>query len=150
MYAPGRAVSRTEFLKLMMEAFDLVQTGRTSSFTDVKAGQWYADAVSSAQALGIGTGYEDGTFGASRSITREEMAVMAVRIMKAAGMEPQKVREADLFGDASQISAFATEAVNIMAEAGFIEGQGTGDFAPKSQTTRAEASVLAARILGLI
>ncbi|MNB74293.1 Endo-1,4-beta-xylanase A precursor [compost metagenome] len=150
LYAPGRAVSRAEFLKLMMEAFDLLQTGRTSSFTDVKAGQWYADAVSSAQILGIVTGYEDGTFGASRSITREEMAVMAVRIMKAAGMEPPKMREAALFGDASQISAFATEAVNIIAEAGFIEGQGAGDFAPKSQTTRAEASVLAARIMGLI
>ncbi|MNC52167.1 Endo-1,4-beta-xylanase A precursor [compost metagenome] len=100
--------------------------------------------------MGIVNGYEGGTFGASLSITREEMAVMTVRIMKAAGMEPHKEREVVNFSDAAQISGFALEAVNLMAEAGFIEGQSLGNFAPKSQTTRAEATVLVARILGLI
>ncbi|WP_052429636.1 S-layer homology domain-containing protein [Paenibacillus borealis] len=149
-YAPGRAVSRAEFLKMMMEAFELVQSGHSSSFKDVKAGQWYADAVASAEALGIVTGYGGSTFGTDRSITREEMAVITVRILKAAGEELPKQHEAVKFSDTPLISAFALDAVNLMAEAGFIEGQTSGAFAPKSQATRAEAAVLVARVMGFI
>lgn len=149
-YAPGHAVSRAEFLKMMMEAFELVQTGQSSSFQDVKSGQWYADTVASAQALGIVTGDGAGTFGAERSITREEMAVIAVRVLKAAGEELPKNREAVEFSDTPLISAFALDAVHLMAESGFIAGQGSGRFAPKSQATRAEAAVLVARVTGLI
>lgn len=149
-YAPGRAVSRAEFLKMMMEAFEWVQADQSSSFQDVKSGQWYADAVASAEVLGIVTGYGDGTFGADRSITREEMAVITVRILKAAGEELPKQHDAVNFSDTPLISAFALDAVNLMAEGGFIEGRSSGNFAPKSQATRAEAAVLVARVMGLI
>lgn len=135
---------------MMMEAFELVQAGQSSSFQDVRSGQWYTDAVASAEALGIVTGYGDGTFGAGRSITREEMAVITVRGLKAAGEELPKHHEAVNFSDTPLISAFAVEAVNLISEAGFIEGRSSGDFAPKSQATRAEAAVLVARVLGLI
>ncbi|MEK3683600.1 S-layer homology domain-containing protein [Paenibacillus sp. FSL R10-2736] len=149
-YAPGRVLSRAEFLKMMMEAFELVQAGQSSSFQDVRSGQWYTDAVASAEVLGIVTGYGDGTFGADRNITREEMAVITVRVLKAAGEELPKHHEAVNFSDTPLISAFAVEAVNLISEAGFIEGRSSGDFAPKSQATRAEAAVLVARVLGLI
>ncbi|UQZ35537.1 hypothetical protein C2I18_19630 [Paenibacillus sp. PK3_47] len=149
-YAPGRAVSRAEFLKMMMEALELVQSGRMSSFSDVKEGQWYTGAVASAEALGIITGYADGTFGGSRSITREEMAVMALRMLKAAGMGLKKENSAVQFRDTMQISGYALEAVHTLAEAGYIKGRESDHFAPKSQVTRAEAAVVAARIMGFI
>jgi hypothetical protein len=149
-YAPGRAVTRAEFLKMLLEAYDQVEKGLTPSFSDVTAGQWYADAVATAESLGIVNGYEDGTFGADRSITREEMAVMALRMMKAAGIQAEKKLEAVHYSDYAQISGYAAEAVNIMTEAGFIQGQGLGRFAPKAQTTRAEAAVVVARMMGWI
>ncbi|MEK4514743.1 S-layer homology domain-containing protein [Paenibacillus sp. FSL H8-0122] len=85
-----------------------------------------------------------------RSITREEMAVITTRILKAAGDELPKKHEAVKFSDTPLISAFARDAVNLMTEGGFIEGRSSGSVAPKSQATRAEAAVLVARVMGLI
>jgi|GEM_PF-514388 len=148
-FAPERTVTRAEFLKMMMEAFDLVQQGKAASFTDVKEGKWYYDSIATAQALNIINGYEDGSFGVNQAINREEMAVIAVRIVEAAGLELTPVRAGAAFDDAEQIAGYAEEAVKALNAAGYIEGQGNGRFAPKSQMTRAEAAVLIARILGL-
>lgn len=148
-FAPERTVTRAEFLKMMMEAYDLVKQGSTASFTDVKAGRWYSDAVATAQAMKIVNGYEDGSFGLEERITREEMAVVAIRILTAAEIELPLAYNAVSFQDASDIADYATAAVKGLNEAGFIEGQGNGSFAPKSQTTRAEAAVLIARMMGL-
>ncbi|MBW4080008.1 LamG-like jellyroll fold domain-containing protein [Paenibacillus sp. S150] len=149
-YAPERIITRAEFLKIMMEAYDLVRTGYIATFTDVKKGQWYSDTVATAQAMKIVTGYENGDFGLDQGITREEMAVMTVRILKAAGIELLKEDSAIPFQDSSEIADYAAAAVKALNEAGFIEGLGTGSFGLKSPlTTRAEAAVLIARMLDL-
>lgn len=149
-FAPDRAVTRAEFLSLLMEAFDWAGAGEGANFSDVDGEEWYADAVATAKAKGIVNGYGDGSFGAERTITREEMAVMAVRTLNAAAMELPKQRESIAFADASQIASFAEEAIGVLVEAGILEGTGSGKFAPKAQATRAEAAVLAARMLGFI
>lgn len=148
-FAPDLAVTRAEFLKMAMEAFELVQKGHTLTFTDTKPEQWYSVSVATAQALNIVTGYEDGSFGLDVAITREEMAVLVVRILTAAGIDLQKSENAASFKDATQISDYAASAVNDLFKAGVIKGQSADFFAPKSHTTRAEAAVLIARILGL-
>ncbi|MDF2938797.1 MAG: S-layer domain protein, partial [Paenibacillaceae bacterium] len=148
-FAPELAVSRAAFLKLAMEAFGLVQKGKASSFTDVKSGEWYSDSIASAQALHIINGYEDGSFGPDQAVTREEMAVLVIRILKTAGISLQHTSNGTFFQDDADIAGYAAEAVKSLNEAGAIQGQGGGRFAPKSNTTRAEAAVLIARIMGL-
>jgi hypothetical protein len=148
-FAPGAAVSRAEFLKMMLEAFGLVQTGKTASFTDVRAGEWYSDSIASAQILHIINGYEDGSFGPAQPVTREEMAVLVIRILKAGGIELQPTQSGTNFQDGAQIADYAVDAVRSLNEAGVIQGQDSGRFAPKSPTSRAEAAVLITRILGL-
>ncbi|MGG1517328.1 S-layer homology domain-containing protein [Paenibacillus oryzisoli] len=148
-FAPERAITRAEFLTLLMQAYDLVKTGYTASFTDVTNGQWYSDAVATAQAMQIVAGYEDGSFGLERQISREEMVVMAVRIVKAPGIELSHTHPAVSFKDAAEIADYAATAVKTLSESGFLEGQGAGNFAPKSSASRAEAAVLIARMLGL-
>jgi hypothetical protein len=148
-FAPGTTVSRAEFLKMALEAFGLVQTGKAASFTDVGAGQWYSDPIASAQTLHIINGYEDGSFGPAQAVTREEMAVLVMRILQAADIELQHTKGGTKFQDDVQIAGYAVDAVNSLNEAGMIQGQDGGRFAPKSPTTRAEAAVLITRILGL-
>ncbi|MNC56983.1 Endo-1,4-beta-xylanase A precursor [compost metagenome] len=115
----------------------------------MKAGEWYSDAIATAQALGIVNGYEDGSFGLDRAITREEMAVLVKRLLTAAGVDLQKTRGETVFHDASQMAGYAADAVKTLNEAGIMEGQGVAFFAPKSPTLRAEAAVLIARMMGL-
>ena len=148
-FAPGAAGSRAEFLKMAMEAFGLVEPGKAASFTDVRAGEWYSDSIASAQKLHIISGYEDGSFGPAQAVTREEMAVLVLRILKAAGVDLQLAKGGTDFQDGTEIAGYAADAVNSLNEAGLIQGQDGGRFAPKSPTTRAEAAVLITRILGL-
>lgn len=48
----------------------------TNSFTDMKSGQWYTEAVIWANANGVVFGCGDGIFGTEDSITREQMAAL--------------------------------------------------------------------------
>ena len=71
------------------------------SFTDVKAGDWYYNAVAKAAAAGYTKGYADGSFKPNTTITRAEAAVM---IANAAGLE----------ADAAAAEAFADVAAMIL------------------------------------
>ncbi|MEF3353260.1 S-layer homology domain-containing protein [Paenibacillus sp. GYB006] len=148
-FAPERKITRAEFVKMITEAFEMVQKGKTSTLSDVKAGEWYSEPVATAQALHIVTGYEDGTFGVDQEITREEVAVMVVRILKVAGIQLPKENITVTYQDTPKIARYAEEAVKVLSEAGYMKGQGENLFAPKEKTTRAEVAVLIARILDL-
>lgn len=148
-FNPQKEVTRAEYLKILVEAFDLVEGEHISTFTDVQADKWYSDAIATAQALNLVTGYPDGTFGLNQAISREEMAVMTSRILKQAGAALPNGNSEKAFSDASQISGFAMDAVQAMNTAGWMKGDTSGRFLPKEQANRAETAVLISRILGL-
>lgn len=150
-FAPRQEIARGEFLTMMMNAYGLTETGHSLSFTDTQPGQWYSNAVATAVSLGIATGYSDGSFGLKRAITRQEMAVIALRVLKAAKVEAPKTQAGDFkgFSDSAVIADYAREAVGTMGEAGWFVGRSEGEFAPGAHATRAEAAALIARMLGL-
>ncbi|MDM5277463.1 S-layer homology domain-containing protein [Paenibacillus silvae] len=148
-FAPEKPISRTEFVKLMMEAYDLVKPSHEPTFTDVKSGKWYSDAVASAQDLKIVMGYKDGSFGLNQPITRQEMAVISIRLLTAAGIEPIHNQTVLPFSDQSDIAGYAAEAVAAMSGAGWLRGRGGNQFLPHAQASRSEAAVMIARMLGL-
>ena len=54
-----------------------------STYSDVKTGDWYYDAVVWATEAGVVNGMGDGTFAPNDNITRQEMATMLYRLAKA-------------------------------------------------------------------
>ncbi len=141
LYAPGDNVTRAEYASLLVRAMKLSANGAGKEFTDVAANDWFYKSVQTASALGIVSGYEDGSFRPNASITREEMAVMTQRAAEAAGRTlPAQV--AVSFTDADQISGFAKDAVNALAGAQIINGMGDGNFAPQATANRAQAAVI--------
>ncbi|QUL53415.1 S-layer homology domain-containing protein [Paenibacillus tritici] len=148
-FAPGREITRGEYLKLMMDAYGLAETGHPLAFTDAKPGQWYSDAVATASSLGIVHGYSDGSFGLAQPITRQELAVIAVRVLKAAGIQAPDVQTA-VFTDAEQIADYAKAAVHTLGGAGWMKGRSGGAFAPEASATRAEAVAMLARMMKLV
>ncbi|OMD41536.1 hypothetical protein BSK56_27045 [Paenibacillus borealis] len=159
-FNPSGNVTRAEFIKILMNAFDLVDESVVSTFTDVKQGAWYAGAVASAQKLGIVKGKPDGTFGLNEEITREEMAVMLHRLAQLANVSLSGAANAGVnantsnnaapvsFSDLDQVSSYAADAVEDMSKSGVIGGMPDGKFAPDSQATRAQAATVIFRLLG--
>ena len=83
-------------------------------------------------------GYNDGSFGATKPITREEMAVMLYRVMqKQSRLEFASELKTNLY-DYNEISDYAKNSVVSLNYNKIIAGDEKGYFNPKNNATRAE------------
>ncbi|NIK77076.1 hypothetical protein FHS15_002201 [Paenibacillus castaneae] len=146
-FTPSNSVTRAEFIQMLMLTLDLTQVNATSTFSDIKQGEWYYKSVASAQQLGIVSGLTDGSFGVSNKITRQEMAAMTYRAIQKAGITLKDEQGAAAFNDAQDIASYANEAVTAMHKAGIINGVGNDNFDPKGTATRAQAAVILYQLL---
>lgn len=118
------------------------------TFTDVADTASYAQAVDTLAALGVISGYEDGSFKPDNNITRAEVATMMVAALnRSADAEGSKgtTKFADMNTEAK---AWATGFVNIGVSEGFISGYEDGSFQPDNNVTYAEAVSMLVRIAG--
>ncbi|MDR6879826.1 S-layer homology domain-containing protein [Bacillus sp. 3255] len=153
-FIPDAAITRAEFAALVTRAIGLAAKVN-GSFADVSGTAWYAGAVGAASAAGIVEGDEAHAFKPDASITREEMAVMIVRALRAAGLAEQAAEggavavDAALarFEDSGSISGYAKAAISEALQAGIVEGMTASTFAPQNNATRAEAAVMLQRML---
>lgn len=141
-FRPDSAVSREEFVKMLLLATNSYENGFNSDFGDVSKDSWFYPYVSCAFEKGIVQGISENKFGSGAKITREDTAVM---ICRALGIESSKVNT-DIFPDFEQISDYAQPAVSTLYERGIVNGDENGYFNPKNNITRAEVS----KILDLI
>ncbi|WP_141504313.1 S-layer homology domain-containing protein [Paenibacillus luteus] len=148
-FKPDQKVTRAEFLKMLIFAFDLADAEASSGLSDVQAGSWYYDSVAAAEKLGIVQGKADGSFGVNDEITRQDMAVMAYRVAKQLELKLDGKVSTAAFTDQTAISSYATQAVDAMQAASIIEGIGSGVFNPKGAATRAQAAVIIHKLLTL-
>jgi len=130
-------VTREEFVKMIVCAYNLPTENTKSEFKDVGEDSWYAKYVIGAYDSKIVFGVTETEFGVGKNITREEMATIALR---AAGFDTIEANE--LFADDDEISDYAKNAIYTMKEKGIMSGKGDNLFAPKDYATRAEAAVI--------
>ena len=119
------------------------------TFTDVKTGDWFAQAATWAVEQGITAGYEDGSFGVNQTITRQEMAVMASKF--AAQYKDAAVSaSANLAGyaDAGELDSWASEAMSWALSSGVMQAV-DGKLSPKSTVSRAKTAGVAVRLYEL-
>jgi hypothetical protein len=87
-------------------------TAFANPFSDVKFNHWAYDAVSKLAAKGIITGYPDGTFKGTKSVTRYDMAVIIARLMEQINVTPSlkaKMSKGDLDSVQKLVVEFADE-----------------------------------------
>jgi hypothetical protein len=144
-FAPGRAVTRAEFAKLVALARGLPPVYGPSHFSDVKQGDWFHPVVSSAARAGLLAGFPDGTFRPHQPITREQVAAIMARL---SALDGQVAAGAALtFADAHTVSAWALPSVTIAVENRFFGGDERNRFRPRDNATRAEAAAILHRYL---
>lgn len=82
-YEPARIVTRAEFAKMLVQAFELeAGVEMTRHFSDVYSKDWFFGAVETAYRWSVVDGYVGGTFQPSRQVNRAEMAKMVVSAMQ--------------------------------------------------------------------
>ena len=137
-FAPMDAVTREQYTKMIVLAFEIGDAGYTDGFSDVKSTDWSCKYINSAVQAGIVNGMEDNLFGGGYDITREDVAVICYRALKSRGVALDK--SAYEFSDESSVSDYAKEAVSCLANAGIINGEGGNMFNPKAKCTRAQVA----------
>ena len=147
-YSPSQAITRGEFLVMLDRAFAFPDAaGKT--FSDVQDTAYYAQAVRRGYALGVVSGYPDGTFRPNEAITREAAAAMLCRAMQASGWSLSSPGASALYSysDWRSVSAYAVDSVAVLVQNGLLSGDDQGRLLPGRTMTRAELAVLLARTL---
>lgn len=134
-----RAEVATIYFRMLTDESRTKFWSQSNSYSDVKAGDWFNNAVSTLSNAGIITGYEDGSFKPNGYITRAEFATIAARFFDVT------YNGKDLFPDIS--GHWAKDYINQAANKGFVNGYEDGTFKPDRNITRAEAVTLVNRTL---
>ncbi len=145
---PDRQITRAEvatiFFRLLTDEARDKFWSQTNPYPDVKADDWFNNAISTLTKMGIINGYEDGTFRPNNPITRAELTKMAVSFFSSADK---------FFGKTPSFSdvpadAWYTRFIAAAEELGLINGYPDGTFRPNNYITRAETCTIVNRTLG--
>ena len=142
-FAPNRGMTRAEvatmFTRLLKERPVKGQRYYTG-FSDIQAGDWYANTVGYAVQVGIVSGYPDGSFKPNKPITRAEFASIASRFDALA-------QGNDIAFNDLAPSHWGYNAIRSAATKGWISGYPDNTFRPEKAISRAEVTSITNRML---
>ena len=134
-----RAEVASIFYRLLSDETRARYTTDANPFHDVEEGMWFNTAVSTMAAMGVVSGYPDGSFHPDANITRAEFAAMSSKFD--ANGNDYGVSFDDIY------EHWAQKAINIAANNGWVLGYEDGTFKPNQLITRAEAMTMFNRVL---
>jgi hypothetical protein len=147
-FLPNASITRAEFTAILVRGLGLAEDKKTDRFKDVSSNDWFNGAVQKGVEYNLIQGYEDGTFGAGKPITREEALVLISRAVNIVQKEqaPANPEALAAFEDHSLVSQWAVQDTSRMVSSGLVQGRGA-TLEPKSHITRAETAALVQRVL---
>ncbi|MDQ6417896.1 family 43 glycosylhydrolase [Paenibacillus sp. LHD-117] len=152
LFKPESSITRAEFAAIIVRGLGLKPIQAAAPFSDVREEDWFNEAVTTAYSYGLISGFEDGTFRPSGSITREQAMVILAKAMTLTGLNATlEDLSADeilsKFSDAGEAASWAKEAIADNIQSGIISGRGEEVLAPKSTITRAEVAKIVQQLL---
>lgn len=141
-FRPEELVTREQIAKMLCEAFELNFAEQYTAYSDLQPGLWCEIYVQQITASGIMKGMGDSVFGIGKTLTRQDLAVIAYRLIENGILENTFSESAEFvpFNDIAQAADYAHEAINKMKQYGIINGMGNNAFAPLGGVTRAQAA----------
>ena len=148
LFAPQGTMTRAMAVTILWRMNGEPAPKTASGFSDVPAGEWYADAVAWAVENNITNGKSESIFDPNAPVTREQMATFFSRMILAlAGTTAPQISEDALrselgkhYSDAAGISPYALVHIAICLETGVMKGNADGTFAPQAPITRAQGA----------
>ncbi|MFD2368507.1 DUF4855 domain-containing protein [Brevibacillus sp. GCM10020057] len=146
-FYPQKPISRQDIAVLLTKVVGLLpQATESASFADVPADSPYAPYIYGLAKLGVMNGRGDQTVGAADPLTRQELAVLLSRLMRASQVAQTANAAAPVYSDEQDMADYAREAIETVSAQRLMQGA-SGKFNPLGTVTRAEAAVIAERVL---
>lgn len=148
-FAPEKNMTRAEFVTMLRRLSGDTAAALDQGFTDVKAGDWFCDAVNWAAEKGYATG--DGVkFNPNGNITRQEVVTILYRFNGGTGgMETMLgafgVDNLAKFADRGEIASWATDALHWAIYKGLVNGTTDTTVSPTGTANRAQVAAIFVR-----
>ena len=140
-FNPNTKLTRGMLVTILHRMEGKPQPTTQNKFSDVSSSQYYYDAVRWAAEKGIVHGYNNGTFGPDKNITRQDLAVMLRNYAQYKGKNVNVTANLNKFSDGNIVSDYARSAVEWAVGKGVITGNNNGaSLTPHANSTRAEAA----------
>ena len=144
-FGPDATTTRGMIVTILYRLEGAPAISGSSSFTDVVAGQYYAEAVAWAAANNIVGGYGNGLFGPNDTITREQMAAILYRYAQYKGYDVTASADLSGYSDVAQVSSYALAALQWANAEGLVNGTSDTTLTPGGSATRAQVAVILMR-----
>ena len=142
-FAPDETATRAMVVTMLWRLAGMPVAEGGSPFSDVKDGEWYADAATWAVSTGAVSGISEDSFAPDVPVTREQLAAILYRYAQSKGRGFTGAWAFPLdFADAEDISEYAYESLCWMTMNGIINGMEDGNLAPQADATRAQIATL--------
>lgn len=147
-FSPGVVMSRGMLVTVLyrLEGSPDV-SGIENPFSDL-ADNAYHDAILWASDNRIANGWQDGTFGANGTLTREQLAVFLHRYANFKGYDTNNYSDIGGFSDAKDVGEFARESMCWAVGEGIINGTTATTLSPKTGANRAQVATMMMRFTG--
>jgi hypothetical protein len=145
-FSPNAPLTRGQLVTILgrMDGAELPVGG--SPYADVPSTEYYAPYIAWAKDNGIVLGVGENRFEPDREVLRQEMVAIFDRYLTYAGKVLPATLQYVTFADDGDIDEYAKPSVDVMFRAGIIQGVGDNRFAPKANSTRAEAAAIMHRL----
>ena len=114
-------------------------------FSDVKANDYFAPAVTWCYENGIVAGTGAKTFSPNQKVTREQMVAIMMKFANHTGADVSKRADLSSYKDAGKIEGYAVDAFKWAVANGVVSGTSDNTLSPKAGAVRAECAVVLQR-----
>lgn len=134
-FRPFDLLTRQEMAMVLTQVLNLPAKKVKSDFTDVESSSWSSPYIEAVHQAGLMNGDGDGKFRPKGKVTREEMAVLLIRVSQlSSGTDTSELRKT---ADWEQVSVWAKPYVTTALNSGSL-GTSNGKFDPRNKVTRGE------------
>ncbi|MBC5694629.1 S-layer homology domain-containing protein [Agathobaculum hominis] len=141
---PRLDITRVDFCELAVNLYSKMSSV-PENIPDAAFSDCEDENVAVAAALGIVTGYEDGTFRPYAFITREEAATMLNRLYKSLG-GTETVEGSKQYADDARFGDWSRDSIYTMQNIGIMKGEENNEFHPDGGYTGEQAIVTIERM----
>lgn len=148
LFAPEEPMTRGMLVTVLWRLDGETAPKAATTFTDVDANAYYADAVAWAAESGVVNGIGGNKFDPEGNVTREQIAAILFRYAAFKGVDTAARADLTAFPDAEKTSAYAHDALSWAVAAELVKGTKEGStiyLDPQGIATRAQVAAILSR-----
>ena len=149
-FDPAVEMNRAQFATVLYRMAGQPDVEYQNYYEDVPNNWFYSDAVTWGTQNNIITGYQNGYFGTTVNITREQLITMLYRYAQYQGYDVSQTTSLNDYSDGALVSVFSKDAMEWALAVGIIKGENNeGIINPQGDVGRAVGATILMRFMEL-